>query len=200
MSRTATINIYTVKELSEEARQKAYYNWCGNNDYPWGEDNENTLKEFEKVFPIKIRSWEYGDRGEHISFIFEGDEDIENLTGIRLMKYIYNNYYDNLFKGKYYSKVKYVNGTYTYKHRYSKIVKDNCCVLTGYSMDYDILQPIYDYLKKPDNRTFKELLDDCLQSWLKACSTDYEDYYSWDSFLEESEVNEWEYTENGDIF
>lgn len=50
------------------------------------------------------------------------DKDVLQLSGIRLMKYIINNYDRYLFKGKYFS-TPYRNGNY--KHRYSKIKKNN---------------------------------------------------------------------------
>jgi len=186
--RTETINICQYSELSESAREKAFHSWLSKGDYGWEGDNENTLDTFTGIFPVKVKSFEYGYR-DYINFSFTADDDIEGLSGLRLVKHIHNNYYDSLFKGKYYSKGKY--------SRTSKILVDNCCSLTGFHMDNAILQPIYDFLKKPTDLNFKDLMEDCLESWVSACSKDYEAYMSKENFSELCEINGWEFTEDG---
>lgn len=198
--RTIEITVYTIDELSEKAKEKAYHNWLQQNDYPWENENRKTLEEFCRIFPVKVIDWSYGYWDNYIHFQFTGDENIENLSGLRLLKYIYNNYYDCLFKGKFYYKEKYVNGKYEYKCRRSKIIKDNSCVLTGYDLDDVILKPIYDFLKKPKEYiTFYDLMKECLNTWVKACSEDYQYCTSMEYFIELSRINGWEYRENGEM-
>jgi hypothetical protein len=198
--RTATIKVYKVDELSEKAKEKAFNDFCCTSDYFSASENESTLKEFENLFPIKVKQWEYGFQGSYINYEFTDDE-IEELSGIRLLKYLYNNYWTDLFKGKYYSKGRYIDGKYTYKSRRSKAIFEHCCVLTGYCIDDDILDPIYNFLKKPEAHiTFNDLMDDCLQSWIKACENDYEAYFSMESFEDMAQANEWEFKENGEMF
>jgi hypothetical protein len=193
--RTITREVFTVKELLESAKEKAHYNYCSNDSYAWAGENEAVLKEFTKIFPVSITKWEYGYQN-FICFRFTDDEDIENLSGIRLLKYLYNNYYSRLFKGKYFYKSNYANGQHKYRH--SRIIMDNCCVLTGYCIDDDILEPIYKFLKNPCKHiTFNDLLDDCLQSWVIACSKDYEAYYDIEHFEEIAKINNWEFYEDG---
>ena len=94
-----------------------------------------------------------------------------------------------------------INGKYTYKHRYSKIIKDTCCVLTGYYIDDDILEPIYDFLKKPSKHvTFADLMRDCLQFWVIACNKDYEACTSMEYFAELCEANGYEFTGYGNVW
>ena len=57
------------------------------------------------------------------------------------------------------------------KHK-SRVFVTNDCVLTGYYMDYEILQPIYDFLKALDNITLDELVDKCIYGFFKACRDD----------------------------
>lgn len=197
--RTATIEVYKIDELSESAKEKAFNKFCANDCYN-GDDNRNTLSKFEEVFPVKVTNYEYGYHN-YINYKFTADDDIENLSGIRLMKHIYNNYFTDLFKGKYFSKGKYINDQYTYKYRHSKVMFENCCVLTGYCIDDDILEPIYKFLKKPEEHIiFTDLMYDCLQSWIYACNADYEAYYSMESFEDIARINEYEYTEDGEMF
>lgn len=188
---TVNYEVYSIDELSESARERAYYEWLSGEDYPWGIDNSATLEEFEKIFPIKVYNWEYGYR-KYINFDMTCDGDIAELSGIRLLKYIYNNYYNFLFKRR---EVYYKNN----KKKVSKIfytIPD--CPLTGYYLDYEILEPIYKFLKNPSPYlTFKGLMRKCLESWLNACENDYEDYFSMENFIELSKDNDWEYFEDG---
>jgi len=198
MSKTITIEVYSIKELPEKVQQKVYYEWLSNVVYPWADDNRETLEAFENIFPIKVKDWEYGGyNNNYIHFEMTCEPEIEELRGIRLLAYLYNNYFDYLFKGKYYSISKYINGKYQYKSRRSKVIKENSCVLTGYCIDDDILKPVYDFLKKPDNRTFYDLMKECLESWLTACNNDYEYCTSFEYFIEEAENNDYTYTIDG---
>jgi len=52
-------------------------------------------------------------------------------------------------------------------------------------------------LKKPDNRTFYDLMKECLESWLIACNNDYEYCTSFEYFIEEAENNDYTYTIDG---
>jgi hypothetical protein len=213
MRQTAII-LYTINELPESAQKKAYYEWLESCEYVWEKENKETLNEFESIFPVKIRHWEYGGRGQRIEWNFTDDEDIEDLSGIRLMKYLWNNYKEFLFVGKY---IGHLNRDFPVKHKrikprklnngrfflpyHSAVLLSNDCPLTGYCMDYDILKPIYDFLEKPDDNTnFHELMNECLENWLRACAKDLEYCTSFEHFVEESEANEWEYTEYGDLF
>lgn len=192
--RTVTVNIYKIDELSRKAQRRAYEHWLEKAEYPWHDDNVRTLHAFEKIFPIKIKGFEYrfeyGEGRNYIHFTFTEDENIENLSGIRLLKYIYNNYFDYISSKKiFYGKS---------KTRKSKIIYSLDYALTGYCMDEAILGPIYKFLKKPENITFYVLIRRCLNSWLDVCRDDVEDYFSFKNFLDIASINNWEYTENGD--
>lgn len=83
------VNVYSLNELDEWARNKAH------NDYLEGlyidaSEFENTIEAFENVFPIK-----------RVGDFFSVPGYLE-LKGARLMAYIWNNYKTSLFKGKYY--------------------------------------------------------------------------------------------------
>jgi hypothetical protein len=195
---TTTTDVYTFAELSEESKEKAIENYRNKGYEPdWQSENIDTLNKFAEIFPVKIKNWEYGSyRGDGVSFEFTADSDIEELTGQRLATYLWNNYKSYLYKGKYYSIHK--NGKYYSRH--SKIQLEHSCVLTGYCMDDDILQPIYDFMSKPDKRTdFKELMADCFHAWIKACNEDIEYQNSDEHIKEELEINNYEFTENGEI-
>jgi len=199
--RTATkkFKVYKFNELPEEIQEKVFYKWNENQsqDYFWGKENEESLKEFKKIFPIKVKEWSYGGWGaDFINFEMNTyPKEIEDFTGPRLMAYIYNNFFHYITKGKYYSK----NG----KSRYSKIFKDYSCALTGYCIDDCLLGPIENLkniIRQNPNYSFYDLMRDCLHGWLSGCSKDYEYYCSEEYFKEEVENNGWEFTLDGEIF
>jgi hypothetical protein len=209
--KTKTITIYSVSELSEQAKENAHSNWLDGFSYPWEADNRSVLDKFTDIFPVSRIQFEYGGGGQdYIGFNFTENEAIMELSGQRLATYIWNNYRNRLFKGKYHSvnsnvpvhhnRVTYTtlrNGN-THNAYGSAIFLDNCCPLTGYCIDDNMLKPIYDFLDKPDDTTFLELMDKCLHAWLKACSDDYEGCQSMEYFIDECEANDYEFAEDGE--
>jgi hypothetical protein len=200
--RTKTVTLYKFAELSETAKQKAYDNWlAGDRNNPWANENINTLFAFKKIFPITL------GHNDLTQFSFAGDDEIEQLRGQRLANYIWNNYKSQIYKGRYYStsmkKIKVDKehpAGLTYTKRYSRIQLDNCCVLTGYCMDDEILNPIYTFLNKPDeNITFGELMQKCIDNFKDAVEKDDEYSYSMEFFMDEAEANDYEFTENGEL-
>lgn len=190
--REITEQIFRVTELNEKALEKAHSDWQ-ERQYYFGSENESTLNKFIEQFDLELNNYNYDGCGGSVDWDFKLDEEIENLSGIRLLTYLHNNYFNILFKGKYYYKNR--------KHRHAKTILDNCCTLTGYYMDNEILNPIYDFMKKPKKETtFHDLINECMESWIEACNTDYNFYYSEEYFIEESEANECEYYEDGTLY
>lgn len=187
--RQEIIDIYEFHELSEDAKKVALEDWRNTNyeyGYAWDSENQDTLKAFADLFDlIQTRA----------GYFLKGDISIKQLTGIRLMAYLWNNYGHKLYKGKYYS----VNGvgSNAYRSRRSNCQIENNCVLTGYCIDDDILQPIYEAMKKPYNGDFDDLIADCVQSWKKAVEADKEYQDSEEYLLEHAAANKFEYYENG---
>lgn len=121
-------------------------------------------------------------------------EEEDNLKGVRLLKYLVNNYWNDLYIPK-------TIWGHNYKtKRKSRVFVTNDCVLTGYYMDYEILQPIYDFLKAPDNTTLYELMNKCLNGFFKACRDDMEYQLSEEAFAESCEANNYEFLSDGTLF
>lgn len=191
------IKAYNINELSEDAKQRAYEDWLHDFDYFWDDDNRATLQAFCELFPVKVTDWEYGYRNYIRFTLTTADTYTErcyyDFTGLRLLKYIVNNYWHNLFRPKY---LGYVNG----KPRYSRCQREACCVLTGYCVDEDILAPLYDFLKDYrtfDSNTFEDLMKLCLENWIDACRKDYEACQEFDYFIDHAHINKYEYLEDG---
>ena len=193
---TRTYDLFQLAELSAVARETAYSEWLHTFEYGWNSENRNTLDAFESVFNIKVNDWSYDTCRYSYRFTSHYSGEEEQLNGIRLLKYIVNNYWHILFKPKTY----YLKGDYK-KRRKSRVFTDNCCVLTGYCADEDILRPIYDFLKAPDTRTtLYDLMDKCLDSFFKSCRDDMEYQCSEESFEESCAANDYEFLENGKMY
>lgn len=178
------------------ARETAYGEWLHTFEYGWNSENQNTLDAFESVFNIKVNDWSYDTCRYSYRFTSHYSGEEEQLNGIRLLKYIVNNYWHILFKPKTY----YLKGNCK-KRRKSRVFTDNCCVLTGYCADEDILKPIYDFLKAPDTRTtLYDLMDKCLDNFFKSCRNDMEYQCSEESFEESCAANDYEFLENGKMY
>jgi hypothetical protein len=113
--------------------------------------------------------WAEWDIYHGISYKMICDDEISELSDVRLSIYLQN--YD---------------------------IGDDC-PFTGFCGDEDILEPMRDFLKKPDDRDFESLLYECLQSWLSGMRKDYE-YQLSDEYISETlEINEYDFNENGEM-
>lgn len=196
---TREYNIFSIHELSADAKQAAYYTWIKNRDYSFSSDNRSTMEEFTKLFDLDIRNWSYDTCTYNYSFFTSLSGETEELSGERLAKYITNNHWHKLFTPKIsWGKM---NADHKTTRRLSRIFYNSNCTLTGYCADCAILQPIYDFLKHPDKSvTYLRLMDKCLDSFFRFCRDDMEYMQSEENFKEESHTNEWEYLQNGQLF
>lgn len=217
--KTIEVKVFSISELSDKAKQRAFDDYRNKGyEYSWAGENRKTLEKFAELFNLEITNWNYGDRGSGVSFYF--NNDVEELSGLRLLRYIWNNYGSDLFKPKYrnmgklnltekrisHNRVKSREittgpnkGKFSNSYN-SAIFKDNCCVLTGYCMDDSILNPVYEFLKKPTEITFKDLMEDCFNSWVEDCEKDLY-YRNSDEFIEEQmEGNDYQFLEDGTRF
>ena len=179
-----TYEVYKVDELSDKAKDNAYWNWLKFFEYD-SSDNEATLKAFEAIFKVKVSRWNYDAYTYNFQFTSNYSEEEEELCGVRLLKFIVNNYWHYLFKPKTYWHGKGFN-----KQRRSRISVTDDCVLTGYCADMDILKPIYDFLKAPDKHTnLHDLMDECIGSFFRYCSKDVEYCTDEEAFERDCEAN-----------
>lgn len=188
--KTIKINVYSFNELPADIQDKIILNWRNDEQYFWADENSDSLSAFAEMFRIKINNYDYGYRN-YINAAFDLDSDLLELSGLQLSKFLWNNYKKRLFKPKYY----YHNG----KRRDSRILLHNDCVLTGYYMDNALLDPIYQFMNKPYNINFEDLLNNCLNEWLDYCRKDYEYWISRESIIEDINSNDYLFLENGEI-
>jgi len=206
--RTIRIKLYKFNELSESAKEKAIEDYRNKSDYnDYSEEITESVKAVIELFNLKTgRSWD-DIRTSHI------DDSILELKGVRLYKYIENNYYNDLFTPKYIgSKDRKITGKQfifearkdhkgnDYTMIFSKLKRNNSCPLTGVCYDNDILQPVYDFLKKPSKDvTFEDLIRD-IEGAITKCYRDNEEWVNSDEYITETiEANEYEFTKDGKL-
>lgn len=212
------VKVYQFDELTEEAKQNAInkYSERQNFDYIYDEAYQ-TVKKANKLFNIEEgrNSWLYYSLS-HI------DDNIMNLKGLRLRTYILNNF--ELWKGKFYDSIgdnRIINHPCIKVHRYdlskgarvsssnfyySRIQKENCCILTGMCYDDDFLKPIYDFVynfrefPSANYQTFEDLIQYCFDSLKSSIESEIEYRESREAIEEEIQENCMEFTEDGNEF
>lgn len=209
--KTITTTVYEFSELTEQAKENAIntYRQQERGDYQFiYDDAYESVKQFHNIFGTKSgrNSWLEIDFS-HI------DEDILNLSGFRLQKYIWNNYKNDLFKGKYYSvssnkKVYHKrviskdckNGN-IFNAYYSAITLTNSCVLTGVCYDDDLLNNIYDFLnsRSPEHTDFKDLLEDSIENLRISIENEVDAMNENDYIIDYFESNDINFDEQGNI-
>jgi len=193
---TITYEIYKFHELLEQVKEKAIEKFRKGHEYHWDKDNQETLKAFESTYPVSVKDWGYGGHHNHISFNMDNldyDEILE-FTDIRLMKWIINNFHDDLFHGKFICANAYP------KKRYSKVMMEHA-MPTGYCMDEDIRGPIYKFLKQPwIHATLEDLMRDCLQAWVESCGVDHDHCFSDEAIKEIIEADDYEFYSDGTLY
>jgi len=187
--RVIEIKAYTFEELSEDAQKKAYQNFLNQErEYFWMEDNLESLRQGLKHFGFELTDWRidyYNATHAYLKIEYNNSygyvDEEDEIQGVRLWKYL--------------------QSYLTYRCKYDKKFKpllDGNGPFTGYCMDENFLDPIREFIKKPDNRTFKELMKDCAHEVMKGIEQDYEYQNSFEFFKSEAEGNELEFTEDGE--
>lgn len=200
-----TIKVYRFSELNEKAQHKAYDGEMIDFSDDYTGDYLATLHAFEKVFDISVYDYRVGNCVYSPYFRYvRGDIAGDAPAGdpIRVAKFVWNNFADDIMKGRFYStRGEYVNGRYTYKHRHSKVFFEmDGCPLTGFAADCTILQPVIDCLHyKRLFDSFDEMINECLQAFFAEWDSEIEYCNSFEYFREWALENDesW-YTESGE--
>lgn len=185
------VKLYEFSELKEEVKKEVLNKYIPFVDFIYS-DAEKTVDEFCLKFNISTskNSW--------LEFDSYNDIEYVDLKGLRLRKYFLNNFYNTLYKGKYYGKL-----TKNNKHlkRFSSVFFETGCNLTGVCYDLDILQPIYDFITEPnETETIDSIFKKCFDNLSKLINNEIEYLNSNESKTEAIESFGALYTENGQEF
>lgn len=190
---TKEYTIYSIEELKEKAFDKAYANWTTSVEYPWYSENIQTIKKFCELFSLRLEYYSYNCQSFQFSFSSQHETEIDKLSGSRLCAYLYNNYSGYLFNQKQYHSKDNV--------RYSRIFLEKNYELTGWYLDYTILDIILKFLECPEKDiTFLKLMDKCLNAAFDSCMEDIKYYFSEERFKEICEEEDYMFLEDGTKF
>lgn len=182
--------VFKFDQLSAEAKEKAREWWrgCEASDPAWDSDRRQSLDAFCKEFPVDAKDWEYDEYSASITARFTGEEELGTISGSRLVAYLRNNHESTLTQPRKYGK------------RTSKIMREiSSCPFTGYCMDETLLDPIREFLVKPGTWCLSDLLEECLDRWVKGCRDDMK-WINEDAQVDETILaNDYEFTAEGRI-
>lgn len=207
------INLYSFDELSEDAQQRVIESerssivesGCDllNDDY------SGSLKAFCELFGIRYQthnnysSWFVTWNFKHQQFPDMSCDDKE-VTGKYVLRFLNRHYFGMLSRKTIYGKFKCDENGKLIEHK--KFVSrcewvDDGCPLSGLYCDYDILEPIRKYLKKPDGSTLGELIDECFGNFVSSWDEEYQnlntDEYARTELMEGSAYEDTLYFEDG---
>ena len=215
------LKLYSYNELSKEAKETAYEEWK-NNKYKSGfldwDDYEQAMKDFANTFGLTIKDYSIGSCSySYIRFDVDSG-DIEELTGLRLYKYLYNKLTrefcctgSKFWRNKDESHITFINSynpklyEKNGKQRFSKVLIENENVftdwpLTGCWTDAFYHETIVEFLKHPDlKKTYKELMEDAFDCFIKNCLEDERYSYS-EEYFKEYDAQESYFYETGSIY
>lgn len=102
--REVIVKVFRFEELSDKAKDKAYYQWLNDWQFGWSGEYKKTLEEFCDRFPVKVRDWEISTHSHSYADItITCENGLAEIKGVRLMAHLYTNHFRDLFKGKFYS-------------------------------------------------------------------------------------------------
>lgn len=197
------IKLFEFDELSEKVRksliEKERWDLGDRAMECYSDERQGTLNAFEEVFGVHLEyQVDYCEYWCRLKFdddaIFSGYKNgeyfeilAEEVSGKLLLRYLNSKFLDLHYPKKFWGKFKWdENGKSLTKKRCSRILWEDCCPLTGVCYDEDILEPIREFLKKPDmNLTLKDLLEKCTDKFILGWYKEWEYCCDNEEFLEE---------------
>ena len=169
--RTISTTIYTIDELSDQAKERACQyvrdNW--HDFYPWHTDNQASLEAFAKFV------------GGHATYSIQMSGYGPSHAKIDKWDWYHHDY----------DPFEWVNDNLPTKS----------CPFTGYSADEDLLTPMREFIQLPsaerEGISFHQLVDKCLASWVKSYVADWGHCYTNEYILDFFEANDFEFLQDG---
>lgn len=202
--KTINITLYSFDELSEDVQKQIIdrerWNIMEQCMDGYGPDYQKSLEKFEELMDISVSRWGcnynsyYFNVKVDVKCVYDEETLLEHLSGKLLVRYLHNNILSYLLTAKQYSSLKYVDNKPILKRRSSRILKECECPLTGACYDMYLIDPILQYLQKPDELTsYETLMDKCVDSFFEEW---HKEYRYWadneDAIREELHNNQYE--------
>ncbi len=192
--KTVNITLYIFDDLAEDVQkeiiERERWNIMESCMDSYGSDYRASLKEFEEIFNVNCRSWSVDYSSFFYRFQVEKEEafewrrtdnfdyeaiELSSLKGKLLIRYLQNYILPYITKGKYYGKFVGIHPNAKHIKRYSNVFRECSCPMTGAIYDHFLLDPILEYIEKPDaNTTYKDLINRCLNSFFDTWHKEYE--------------------------
>jgi len=198
MTKEFTIIGYTAKELQDKDILAFNHAHCHFMEYAdieiHNEEFRATLKAFEETFNVTVHNW-CVDSNTYDFTLRTGqiDDEVLALSGVRLLKWLFNNHWQHLSTPKGY----YGKGCKKHTSKIFRVTGE--CPFTGVCYDEDILDEIHAFMRRPYDRTLEDLLRDCVSVFFQTWRQEMEYRESEEAFIEDAEANEWFFDASGDL-
>lgn len=170
--KTIEINIYSFNELSEDAKQNAIEQYRENHyGFNWSDDYFDSAKKCLDVFDARLIDYSIDWSNINRCHWKIDVDDVEDVY-----EHLDSSYYKQYINGK-----KYPSGFCADDYFFSAMINllDNQCKFQG---------------------TLKELLDECLWELFDSACKDYDYQISDEGITESIQCNEYQFTEDGNIY
>ena len=200
--KTIEIKLYKFEELSEAAQQAAIQQWQEQDSDNWClKELIDSLKAFAEAFNINLYNYSLCDYSHIDARLGHINDEILELSGARLVTYIYNNYKHILYECKGYGDYrKLPSNKWDYKRRSKSKIINTCCPFTGVCFDEDILDPIRNFMLRPGKDNYEQLLQDCINSAEISANNAVEWENSSEYISETLIANDYDFTKEGEMY
>ncbi len=201
--KTNTVITYTASELKEQhpaAFKRAMEHYRAHLEPGWTEETFDSLKAVCKASDVTLRDWDLGayNRSNHIRISFP-HADCEELSGKRAIAWLENHLFGPLrlsFTARNrWELAKYNRGM---SERFYMAGRVRPCPLTGYCADEDYLDALRKEVRH--GSTLKEAFESLADVYARLVEAEYEAAAEEEYFIEHAEANEWQFTDDGDLF
>ena len=205
--RTITKNIYTFDELSDEAKERAIENYRALGiPFGWQREMHQTIGAIAHVMNCTCDWYSYDGITYQVFLNSRGNfyyDDITELAGHRAWAYIENNYISKAEKPKTYwlNHTLYCDGrkNWSRKSKINYTIDD--CPFTGYIADCCFSEAWRDWRKSfTKYSTVGDFIDLVAKKLGEDWTADNEYQNSDEGIIEMITINDYEFTEDGDIY
>lgn len=190
---TITQKTTTYYSIDDHPEPERVYQWIRDNWHDLAEadlfEAVTTLKAFCEHFNLELVDYSisaFQDYRDNVTVRY--NDDIKHLTGVRLWKYITNNFLDY-----------HEYSAFSSARRDIQLLAGNC-PFTGVCYDETMLDPIRAFMAKPDPlNDFECLMVDCFDALLNVIYAEAEYRYSDDGLRDMCEANEYQFNQDGEI-
>lgn len=188
---------FTYEELDYSAQSRVR-SWVGEGLGEWlYDDYLPAIRKGLQIFGFDLSDYSFDWSGESVSnwrlstpHYTAWDRDAEDFTGIRLYKYILNNFADEkpfYIRNK---RNKVVSVVPVWDERNDSLD----------SPEFAFFKPVREFLRKPcKHTTLEDLMNECIEAVLTAGSKEWEYQTSDEAVKEYCEANGYEFDEDGDL-